>query len=152
MVILSENETDGKTVFGYETYALQVQELNLLQFNGQMFTVDLGSVEEALNTKRILEDDLNTSEILMSILANATASVTVPSNLIDETEYAQILNVNSSYQRLSYSVFLSDILFQSVNQSQYKIGSIIISARFNFLGNSTLKSAIQTTFRTHPQV
>ena len=152
MVILSENKTDGKTVFGYERYALQVQQLNLLQFNGQMFTVDLGSFEEALNTTRILEEDLNTSEILMSVLVNATTSVIVPSNFIDESEYAQILGVNSSHQRLSYSVFLSDILFQSVNQSQYNVGSIIVSVRFNILGNGTFKLPIQTTFRTHPQV
>lgn len=152
MVILSENKTNDKTVFGYERYALQVQQLDLLQFNGQIFTVDLGSFKEALNTTRILEDDLNTSEILMSVLENATASVTVPSNFIDESEYAQILGENSSHQRLSYSVFLTDILFQSVNQSQYNIGSIIVSVRFNFSGNDTFKSPIQTTFRTHPQV
>ena len=83
MVVLT-NETNNKTIFGFVTYALQVQEFDPLKFNGQMFTVNLGSVEEAMNSTGIQEKDLITSEIVMSVLTNATASVHIPSDLINE--------------------------------------------------------------------
>ena len=154
MVVLT-NETNNKTIFGFVTYALQVQEFDPLKFNGQMFTVNLGSVEEAMNSTGIQEKDLITSEIVMSVLTNATASVRIPSDLIHEMGYTdnncQVESLNSSQHRLGYSVFLSDILFQSLTQSQYRVGSIIISVRLKCL-ESNLTMPIQTTFRTDSQV
>ena len=154
LVTLNENKTDGKTVFGYETYALQIQKLDPLEFKGQTFTVDLGSVADTMNITQIKENELITSEVVMSAISNATASVSISRDLVNGRDNCQSEASNSSQQRLSYSVFLSDILFQSLNQSQFKVGSIILSARLNCLANDSefLSSPIQTTFRTHSQV
>ena len=154
MVPLDENTTDSKTVFGYETYALQIQDLDPLEFNGQTFIVDLGSVEQTMNVTQIEKSDLITSELVMSVVTSATASISIPDSLITGTGMGncQIEVSNSSQQRLSYSVFLSDILFQGFNQSRFKLGSIIVSARLNCLGNDVLSSPIQTNFRTQTQV
>ena len=151
MVALHENETD--VVFGYEKYALQIQDVDPAVFSGQRFIVDLGSVEEALNSKRITENDLNTVS-LMSLVTNATAYVTVRKSLINQTRYCRMDGFNESQQRLSYSVFLSDVLFQSFNLSQNKVanGSIIVAARLQCLQDDVLDSPIQTMFRTHSQV
>ena len=139
-------------MFGYETYALQIQQLDPLEFNGQTLIVDLGSVAEAMNSTQIQENELITSETVMSVVTNATASVSIPRDLVNGLENCQAEVSNSSQQRLSYSVFLSDILFQTFNQSQFKVGSIIVSARLNCLGNDVLTSPIQTSFRTDSQV
>ena len=151
MVVLDENKTEA--VFGYEEYALQVQDIDPVDFTGQRFVVDLGSVEEALNSTRITKNDLNTTS-LMSLVTNATASITIQKSLVNQTRHCRTEGLNSSQQRLSYSVFLSDILFQSFTLSQNKVanGSIIVSARLNCLESDVLDSPIQTTFRTHSQV
>ena len=154
MVPLDENTTNSKTVFGYETYALQIQDLDPLEFNSQTFIVDLGSVEQALNNTQIQKSDLITSELLMSVVTNATASVFISRNIINGTKNnnCQRETSNSSQQRLGYSVFLSDILFQGFNQSQFRVGSIIVAARLNCLGNNSLTSPVQINFRTHVHV
>ena len=148
---MNENETE--TVFGYEKYALQVQDIDPEEFSGQTFIVDLGSVEEALNSTGITPSDLNTTS-LMSLVKTATASVTIQGSLINQTRSCQMEGFNTSQQRLSYSVFLSDILFQSANQSRYKVAnrSIIVSLRLNCSEHIVLDSPIKTTFRTHIQV
>ena len=150
-VVINENETES--VFGYEKYALQVQNIDPVDFSGQIFVVDLGSVEEALNSTRITQDDLNITS-LMSLVTNATATVRIQKSLINQTGYCQTEGFNASQQRLSYSVFLSDILFQSFNRSDNKVanGSIIVSTRLNCPENDVLNSPIQTTFRTYSQV
>ena len=150
-VVINENETES--VFGYEKYALQVQDIDPVDFSGQIFVVDLGSVEEALNSTRITQDDLNIAS-LMSLVTNATATVKIQKSLINLTRYCQMDGFNASQQRLSYSVFLSDILFQSLNRSDNKVanGSIIVSMRLNCPEKDVLNSPIQTTFRTYSQV
>ena len=107
-----------------------------------------------MNITQIKENELITSEVVMSAISNATASVSISRDLINGQDNCQSESSNSSQQRLSYSVFLSDILFQSLNQSQFKVGSVILSARLNCLANGSeyLSSPIQTTFRTHSQV
>ena len=42
------NSTMNQTVFAFKTFALQVQTLDSAEYQGQTFSVDLGSVEEAL--------------------------------------------------------------------------------------------------------
>ena len=153
-VVLNENETE--TVFGNEKYALQVQDIDPVEFSGQTFIVDLGSVEEAINSRGITPSDLDTAS-LMALVTNATASITLQKSLINQTKSCQVDGLNASQQteqRLSYSVFLSDILFQSLNQSKDKVanGSIIVSTRLNCSENTVLDSPIKTTFRTHSQV
>ena len=131
---------DG-VVFGFETYALQLQDIDPNSFNGsgQTFSVNLGSVENALQSEGDLGDSLVTSEMVMDILVKSTASVYLPNSFLEEVEN------DTNMSRLSYSVFLTDILFQSPNQSGFDIGSIIVSVR---LRNTTLLNPIQVAFRT----
>ena len=153
MVTLNDDQTNGKKVFGYEAFALQITKLDAQEFNGQTFIVELGSAAEAMNSTQIRENELITSETVMSMISSATASVSIPRDIVNEIEVFHCKSSNSSQQRISYSVFLlSDILFQTFNQSQFKADSIIVSARLNCLGNEVLSSPILTTFRTHYQV
>ena len=148
-------EADDKVVLGYDTYALQLQDIDLKQFNGQTFTVNLGSVENALGLEGPFSDALMTSELVMQIHDNSTATVEIPNDFsesLDECNSNRLSSFLSSQQRLSYSVFLTDILFQSQNQSRFDIGSIIVSTRLRCADNSTLLNPITLIFRTVGQV
>ena len=134
----SEQDMDG-VVFGFDTYALQLQDVDDL-FNGQTFSVNLGSVEDALQSEDGFSDSLVTSEMVMDVLVKSTASVYLPDS------FFSMLTNNTNRSRLSYSVFLTDILFQSRNQSSFDIGSIIVSTRLNNV--ATLLNPIQLSFRT----
>ncbi len=154
----TSKSNDDKLVLGYDTYALQLQDIDLSKFNGQTFTVNLGSVENALDSERSVRSSLKTSERVMQILDNSTAAVQIPedfSESLDECNSDQLsmeASLPSSQQRLSYSVFLTDILFQSRNQSRFDIGSIIVSTRLRCAENSTLLNPITIIFRTIEQV
>ena len=154
------NGTNNQTVFAFETFALQIQELDPLKYQGQTFSVDLGSVEEATNMEqRIEEGDLVTSETVnaMDTEANTTASIQLPEDLLDGYNLDSCINMtfnltSATPQRLSYSVFLSDVLFQNVNQSHLKIGSIIVAARLKCADNATPNTPIETTFQINREV
>ena len=147
------NGTEDRTVFGYSTYALQVQNIDSVKVGGHALTVNLGSVDEALNSGQISKENLVTGESLMSVFTNATASVYVPTDsLINNVSPCTLEMLNTSQQRLSHSVFLSDILFQSHFRNNSRIGSIIIAARIQCLDGVFLPMPIRTTFRTNPTV
>ncbi len=58
-VTTSNNSSNAnKLLFGYDTYALQLQNIDPDKFKGQTFTVNLGSVEDALQSKDGFEDVL----------------------------------------------------------------------------------------------
>ena len=134
----NDSGQDG-VFFGFDTYALLLQDIDPDFFNGQTFSVNLGSVEDALQSEGDLGDSLVTSEMVMDILVKSTASVYLPDSFLDEVEN------DTNMLRLSYSMFLTDVLFQSPNQSGFDIGSIIVSAR---LRNTTLLNPVQVAFRT----
>ena len=147
------NGTEDRTVFGYSTYALQVQSIDSVKVGGHALTVNLGSVDEALNSGQISKENLITGASLMSVLTNATASVYVPTDLlINNVNSCTLETLNTSQQRLSHSVFLSDILFRSHFRNNYSIGSIIIAARIQCLDGAFLPMPVRTTFRTNPKV
>ena len=148
------NGTEDRTVFGYSMYALQVQSIDSVKVGGHALTVDLGSVDEALNSGRISEEDLITGESLMSVLTNATASVYIPTDsLVNNVNSCTLEMLNTSQPtRLSHSVFLSDILFQTNFGNNFSIGSIIIAARIQCLDGIFLPMPVRTTFRVNPKV
>ena len=83
----------------------------------------------------------------------ATASMQLPQNLLESFDHCTF-TTNSNLtkakpQRLSYSVFLSDVLFQNLNQSHLKIDSIIVAARLKCADNTTLNEMIQSTFQVN---
>ena len=142
-------------MFGYSTYALQIQSIDSesVKAGGHALAVNLGSVDEALNSDQIRKEDLITGEGLMSVLTNATASVYIPTDsLINSVNSCSLEMLNTSQQRLSHSIFLSDILFQTHFRNNYRIGSIIIAARIQCLDGVFLPMPVRTTFRTNPKV
>ena len=153
-----ENSTSNsnQTVFAFDTFALQVQQLDPEEYKGQMFSINLGSLKEARKDNRtIKQENLVTSQLesaanlnhetdndgARKAMADTTASLQLPEDLLDSC-----IDVNVSSQRLSYSVFKSDILFQNVHQRQLNlsIGSLIVAARLKCADNITL---VKSTFQ-----
>ena len=148
-----ENDT---TIFGLKAFALQIQALDLEEYQimSQSFSVDLGSVEEAMKLEeRIEERNLITSDAVIDAVIGATASMELSENPPQSLNSFNLTNLTSAgVQRLSYSVYLSDTLFQNVNQSHLKIGSIIIAARLSHQDNATINTSVHTTFKIDPKV
>ena len=130
------------TILGFNKFALILQDIDIDRFRGQTLAVNLGSVDDALNSQKGFEKSLITSEMMLDIIENSTALVQLPANL---TEGAQeLLNTSTSKERLSYGVFLSDVLFKTGNKNA-SVGSIILSTRMK---NSSLQSPITLSLRT----
>ena len=130
--------------FTRKTYALQVNDIDTSNFQGQTFSVDLGSVKEAMNSStNIREEAIDTVEG-NKVLQNRTASVQVPVSVFQD------LGQSGGQQRLSYSVFVRDTLFQSSdeNQSNLTVGSIIVAVRVNgTTASGNLSTPINVTFQ-----
>ena len=157
--ISTSNSTDNVTVFSYTAFSLQIQEIDVSTFGGQTFLVTLGSYEQARNhTQQISRNNLVTfNTVLNSTDANqlnfsedSTASIQIPSSLSEQLITCSNLTLNQ-FQRLSYSVFLSDSLFQPKNRSQFRVASIILAPRFHCTLDN-ISEPIQTTFQTLPEV
>ena len=131
--------------FTRKTYALQLHDIDTSNFQGQTLSVDLGSVQEAMrSTSNIQEEAIQTIGWNEVLLDNRTASVQVPSSVF--RDFGQ----SSGHQRLSYSVFVRDTLFQSSdeNQSNLTVGSIIVAVRVNgSTASGNLSTPINVTFQ-----
>ena len=150
------NDTSNQTVFAFKAFALQIQTLDPAEYQGQTFSIDLGSVEESMRLKQNIEEyDLVTSDMVMDAVTGSTASIQLPEDLL-ECFNSSVCNSTSTFfnvtaHRLSYSVFLLDTLFQNVNQSHLKIGSIIVAAKLRDTDNTALNTPVQTTFQINPK-
>ena len=154
-VILSENDTIEDRVFTFETFALQLQEVDSETYQGQSFFVDLGSIDDVANiTGRIPDDSLILQDTIMETFSNATASVLLPEDLLDDLVTCNETNSSTVFPstRLSYSTFLSDVLFQNTEVTQYRLGSIIVAVRINCGTNTSLNTSILTTFKSNETV
>ena len=146
-IVLSKNVT-VPIVYAQKSFALQIQDVTTQSFDGETFNVNLGSFEEAirLNTS-IPEKALQTA---MEVLVNVTASISLPPSLLFDLQGGEEVRRDEAVQRLSYSLFLTDALFQSPNQTarNLSIGTIIVALRLrNVAVNQTLTMPINTTFR-----
>ena len=130
--------------FTRKTYALQLHDIDTSNFQGQTLSVDLGSVQQAMSsTTNIREEAIETIEGI-KVFLNRTASVQVPASVF--RDFGQ----SSEQQRLSYSVFVRDTLFQSSdeNQSNLTVGSIIVAVRVNgSTASGNLSTPINVTFQ-----
>ena len=136
------------TVYSYQTFALQIQNIDLSSFKGETFNVDLGSVERAMNNTGGIDDSaLITVKNIMESLNNATAAIYISEELL---EYCFKKN-GSRAQRLSYSVFLFDTFFRSQNPTNQP-ASLIIGARVTCSVNETLPMGVRATFRSRNNV
>ena len=131
--------------FTRKTYALQLHDVDTSNFQGQTLSIDLGSVQEAMSiSSNIREEAIDTIEGNKVFLNNRTASVQVPASVFRD------LSQNDVQQRLSYTVFVRDTLFQSSdeNQSNLTVGSIIVAVRVNGSSASgNLSTTINVTFQ-----
>ena len=123
-----------------------MNDVNTSNFKGQTFSVDLGSVQEAMSISgNIREEAIETIEG-NEVFLNRTASVQVPESVFQD------LGQISGQQRLSYAVFVRDTLFQSSdeNQSNLTVGSIIVTVRVNGTAASrNLSTPITVTFQAN---
>ena len=130
--------------FTRKTYALQVNDIDTSNFQGQTLSVDLGSVQQAMrSTSNIREEAIQTIEGNIEFL-NRTASVQVPVSVFRDFGQSDV------QQRLSYAVFVRDTLFQSSdeNQSNFTVGSIIVAVRVNgSTASGNLSTPINVTFQ-----
>ncbi len=109
--------------------------------------MNLGSVEDAANISgAIPPDDLVTGDNPMDVSTKATASIQLPIDLF------MSCGLSGAERRLSYSVFLSDVLFQNETQLDkgLRVGSIILAPRLQC--NKTLTTPITVSFRTNEMV
>ncbi len=86
----------------------------------------------------------------MNILVNqTTSSVNLPQNFFADSINSSMENSSNSTNkmRLSYTVFLTDILFRSQNES-VDIGSIIVSTRLSNGASFIPKNPVEVSFRT----
>ena len=153
--------TSSQMVFAFETFALKIQQLDPEEYKGQTFSVNLGLLEETREDNQTIDQEALVTSELESITkfnlkhehdkTNAMASTTV-SLLLPEDLLESCSDMNSNLtaaipQRLSYSVFKSDSLFQNINQSHLSIGSIIVAAQLKCANNGTLNTSIKSIFQ-----
>ena len=159
VTLSDENSTSNETTatFAFRTFAIQIQEIDPSTYQGQTFTVNLGAVQNiSLDINGTIPDDsLNITDSVKNIsTSNNTASVQLPIDLFESSDFCKTAD-STGQARFSYSVFLSDILFQSEEVSQqrrFKLGSIIVAPRIRCEGNVTLKTPIIVSFRTNRTV
>ena len=160
-VVLSDDDNDTlqERVFAFETFALQFQEMDPETYEAQTFTVNLGSIEDISNISgKIPDESLIIQDTIIEIFNNATASVQLPDDLlnhfVDCSELNTSIDNTTLTRRLSYSIFLSNALFQNTEVDQYELGSVIIAARMKLnCGNSTnLNTPIRATFAANKTV
>lgn len=103
-VNISANET---IMFTRNTFAIQVKSVQSDEYVGEVFNVDLGNIEQAMNLSRtIMNEDLKT---LMEVLDNSTASISATSSLLDQRASCPA----EADRRIGYSVFRTTSLFPS---------------------------------------
>ena len=122
------NSTEDKKLFTRENFALQIQEIDVALFAGEAFNVDLGSVEEAMNTSGNI--DPSSLLTLLNPLSNATGSLSVSERVVTES--------NSSNVRLGYSVFVSSSLFPTESPNT-TVASIILNLRLSNYDTNTVE-------------
>ena len=144
------SDQDNKTVFTFNTFAIKIQEIDTTNgFGGQSFSVNLGSVEDTTGINgTIPREDLVTSDSAMDVSTMSTASIQLPNNLFESCG----LSDNQTRLLISYSVFLSDVLFQNETQIRdgLRVGSIILAPRLPC--SKTLITPITVSFRTNQMV
>ena len=133
------NQTSGsnRTVLSFKTFALQVEEINPDTFNGQTFTIALGSFEQARKFSNVIDlsvlvtvDGVVDGE-LRKVNRNSTATLQL-NPMLFRSCIGSDTNTSSPQAvrlRLSYSVFLTDSLFLPANRTLNKVGSIVVAVR-----------------------
>lgn len=138
------NTTEGRDTYTRKVFAIQVHDVDPSLFSGQAFSVDLGTVREAMNGT---DQEIGEQYLLstMEALANATASIQVTPSILGRSSNKRHL---VEQERISYDVFLTDSLFQT-NNDRYVTASIIMGTRVRLqTDEGRTEAKITTTFQT----
>lgn len=141
--VLLQNDSNS-TIFTRKTFALLVEDVDVTRGVDETLFINLGTVEEATNTSERINPNSLTKSNITNMSATTTAEVRVPQLVI-----ADLNSGEKQTQRLAYTVFTNDSLFQSTNETQNNItlGSIVISVQVNASNDtSDLPAPIQVTF------
>ena len=138
---------DNKTVFTFNTFAISIQEFDISNdFDGQSFSVNLGSVENAMGISGAIPKNNLTTSDAMDVSTGATASLQLPNDIF------MSCSLSGTQRRVSYSVFLFDVLFRNEIQHRngLRVGSIILAPRLPC--NAILATPITVSFQTNRTV
>ena len=129
------------TTFTRKTFALLVKEVDVMTFNDETLFINLGTVEEATNTS---SEQIDPNSLVVSTSNIANTSVVTTAEV--EVPQTALSGEGKPTQRLSYTVFANDSLFQSAEETQNNIalGSIVVSVRVNV--SNDLPNPIRVTF------
>ena len=140
------NSTNDTLAFALNNFALLLRDVDPRNFSGELFSIDLGAVGEAIqNTAGVDEESLVTM-----LVPNATASAELPESLFEE-------NVNTARrQRVTFGVFLTNTLFLTPETDcrESAIGSVVLSVGVNSSAtNTSLSNArMRLVFRQYREV
>lgn len=145
-IVPTDNNTNvttnatNRVVFALRNFGVVLQDVPVDSFSGEVFSVDLGPVGEAIRMNgSIGEDSLRTA---LEAVPNATASLSVPSS-------AKLKST-----RLVYSAFLLNSLFidNASSCENYTIGSIIISVFYNSTFDNSKNESIGVSLQEYREV
>lgn len=155
-------------VYALDNFGLILEDIDVDNFTGEAFSVDLGPVKEAIQSSGGIDED---SLIRMATaLPNATTAVVVPKTLFDtDTHYQNVAsrynstdsesvsltnNTSVHTHRLIFSVFLQSGIFQNekINCSKKAIGSVIASLQLNSSAYKLANASIKAFFQENRQV
>ena len=140
-ITTNTNSTDNRKIYALDNFAIQVQDVGGGNFMGEAFSVDLGTVQQAIS----ISEQINQTRLItmMDTLSNATASIQVPATIFDNNPI--ISRNGESKQRLSYGLFLSDALFQTeeITSGRFVVGSIIVTLNLNHNGESAADKQVE---------
>ena len=141
------NSTNDTLAFALNNFALLLRDVDPRNFSGELFSIDLGAVGEAIqNTAGIDEESLVTM-----LVPNATASAELPESLFEE-------NVNTARrQRVTFGVFLTNTLFLTPETDcrESAIGSVVLSVGVNSSATNTslsIHARMRLVFRQYREV
>ena len=123
--VLNSSNNDKQT-FTRRNYALQIDEIDSEKFIGESLSVDLGTVEEAMNSSGNIDPQALLNRL--SPLSNTTGSLTVSEGVVNGDIRGVI--------RLGFSVFVSSSLFPTVSPNT-TVASIILNVRLTHYNIST---------------
>ena len=137
--VLNSSNNDKQT-FTRRNYALQIDEIDSEKFIGESLSVDLGTVEEAMNSSGNIDPQALLNRL--SPLSNTTGSLTVSEGVVNGDIRGVI--------RLGFSVFVSSSLFPTVSPNT-TVASIILNVRlthYNISTNDLSLDLFNVTFQT----
>ncbi len=140
---IPENET--MVVIPLSSFAVAVQEVQPEVYDGQTFSVllgtDFGFAEDTA---------INASSLAFAKREGSTASITIPQNIFSFIEADTSLTNMTTQARITQSVFLTNSLFIRREESELEVSSVIIAAAISGVTVRGIDPPILLTFLKRP--